>query len=157
MSATPQKITLSLWFDGCAEEAAQFYVDTFGDGRIVNVSRHGEGGPRPAGEVMAATFELFGQTYAAINGGGEFAFTPALSLLVSCETQAEIDRYWDRLADGGKPMRFGWIADRFGLTWQIVPARLKSMLSSEHAGRVMAAACQMSKIDLAALLRAAEA
>jgi predicted 3-demethylubiquinone-9 3-methyltransferase (glyoxalase superfamily) len=156
MSGAAQKITLSLWFDNCAEEAAKFYVSTFGDGRIVNVSHHGEGGPRPAGEVMAVTFELFGQTYAALNGGGESAFTPAASLLVSCDTQDEIDRYWGLLAEGGKPMRFGWIADRFGLTWQIVPAALKSLLGGDRAGRVMAAACQMEKIDLAALLRAAE-
>ncbi len=148
MSGAARKITLSLWFGSCAEEAARFYVDTFGDGRIVNVSRHD-------GKVMAVTFELFDQTYLALNGG-ESAFTPAASLLVSCETQDEIDRYWGPLAEGGKPMRFGWIADRFGLTWQIVPARLKSLLGGARAGQVMAAACQMEKIDLAALIHAAE-
>jgi predicted 3-demethylubiquinone-9 3-methyltransferase (glyoxalase superfamily) len=148
MSGAAQKVTVSLWFGDCAEEAAQFYVATFGDGRIVNVSRHG-------GKVMAVTFELFGQTYLALNGA-ESVFTPALSLLVSCETQDEIDRYWGPLAEGGKPMRFGWIADRFGLTWQIVPAQLKSLLGGEQAGRVMAAACQMQKIDLAALIHAAK-
>jgi predicted 3-demethylubiquinone-9 3-methyltransferase (glyoxalase superfamily) len=100
------------------------------------------------------TFELFGQTYAALNGGSEFAFTPALSLLVSCEDQAEIDRYWDRLAEGGKPMRCGWIADRFGLTWQIIPKQFKALMA-KSGGRVMAAACRMEKIDLAALERIA--
>ncbi|WP_374545624.1 VOC family protein [Rhodoblastus sp.] len=151
-----QKVTLSLWFNGCAEQAAAFYISCFGDGRIIDVSRHGEGGPRPAGEVMAVTFELFGQRYAAINGGPEFAFSPALSLLVSCETQDEIDRYWAKLAEGGKPARCGWITDRFGVTWQIIPAQFKSLLSdSSTAGRVMAAACRMEKIDLAALERAA--
>lgn len=153
-----QKVTLSLWFDSCAEEAARFYVETFGDGRIVEVSRHGEGGPRPAGDIMAVTFELFDRRYIAINGGSEFAFSPALSLLVSCDGQAEIDRYWAALAEGGKPFRCGWISDRFGVTWQIIPSRFHALIGGEAraAGRVMAAACEMEKIDLAALERAAQ-
>jgi predicted 3-demethylubiquinone-9 3-methyltransferase (glyoxalase superfamily) len=153
-----QKVTLSLWFDSCAEEAARFYIETFGDGRIVEVARHGEGGPRPAGDIMAVTFELFGVRYCAINGGSEFSFSPALSLLVSCDSQTEIDRYWARLAEGGKPFRCGWISDRYGVTWQIIPSRFKDLIGSEakNAGRIMAAACQMEKIDLAALERAAE-
>jgi predicted 3-demethylubiquinone-9 3-methyltransferase (glyoxalase superfamily) len=149
-----QKVTLSLWFDGRAEEAAAFYVDCFGDGRILDVSRYGEGGRRPAGGAIAVTFELFGQRYAAINGGPEYAFTPALSLLVSCESQEEVDRYWDRLIEGGKPMRCGWITDRFGLTWQIMPKQFMALMAKSK-GRAMAVACQMEKIDLAALERAA--
>jgi predicted 3-demethylubiquinone-9 3-methyltransferase (glyoxalase superfamily) len=151
-----QKVTLTLWFDSCAEEAARFYVETFG-GRILDIARHGEGGRRPAGEVMAVTFELFGGRYVALNGGGEFSFSPALSLLVSCDSQQEIDQYWARLAEGGKLFRCGWIADRFGVTWQIIPSRFKDLISGEAkaAGRAMAAACAMEKIDLAALERAA--
>ena len=151
-----QKVTLSLWFNGCAEQAAAFYVDCFGDARIVDVSRFPDDGPRPAGGVMAVTFELFGQRYAAINGGPEFAFSPALSLLVSCATQDEIDRYWAKLSEGGKPMRCGWITDRYGVTWQIIPTEFKSLIADpKAAGRVFAAACRMDKIDLAALERVA--
>lgn len=150
-----QKITLSLWFDSCAEQAAEFYVECFGQGRVqqgrvLHVAR------KPDGEVIAVSFSLFGQNYLAINGAKGIAFTPALSLQVACETQDEIDLYWDRLTEGGKPMRCGWIADRFGVSWQIIPKNFGD-LASKNGGQVMAAACRMEKIDIAALERAAQA
>jgi predicted 3-demethylubiquinone-9 3-methyltransferase (glyoxalase superfamily) len=152
------KITLCLWFNGRAEEATAFYAGLFADTRIVEISRNRkseDGEPDPARVV---TMDLMGQKIIAINGGDEFALTPAISLLVSCETQEEVDRYWEGLATGGKPMRCGWITDRFGITWQIIPAALQKLLGgdAQRAGRAMAAACEMSRIDIAGLLRAAE-
>lgn len=150
-----QKITLSLWFEACAEQAAEFYVACFGQkgaqqGRILHVARKADG------EAVAVTFALFGQNYLAINGAKNIAFTPALSLQVACETQDEIDHYWGQLAAGGKPMRCGWIADRFGVSWQIIPKNFGELVG-KNGGQAMAAACQMQKIDIAALERAAEA
>jgi predicted 3-demethylubiquinone-9 3-methyltransferase (glyoxalase superfamily) len=142
-------ITLFLWFDGTAEQAAEFYVSLFPNARMVGVSRTGVG----AG-AQAAIFELDGREIIAFNGGPQYKFTPATSLLVSCETQEEIDRYWDALAAGGEPLRCGWITDRFGLTWQIAPSKLQEMLQDkdrQKANAVLAAMLQMVKLDIGAL------
>ena len=154
-----QKVTPFLWFDREAEEAATFYTSLFDDSRITSVSRYGEGAPLPRGTAMSVTFELGGREYMALNGGPHFKFTPAISLFVSCETQAEVDRYWDRLcADGGQEGRCGWLTDRFGLSWQIIPTALGQLLGDKdrsRANRAMQAMMQMSKLDIAALKRAA--
>jgi predicted 3-demethylubiquinone-9 3-methyltransferase (glyoxalase superfamily) len=152
-------ITLCLWFNGCAEEATAFYAGLFSDARIVDISRNRTSESGEPSSARVVIMELMGQKIIAINGGAEFPLTPAISLLVSCETQEEVDRYWDGLADGGKPMRCGWITDRFGVTWQIIPTALQKLLGggdAQRAERAMAAACEMSRIDIAALLRAAE-
>jgi predicted 3-demethylubiquinone-9 3-methyltransferase (glyoxalase superfamily) len=147
------KITPHIWFDDCAEEAAQFYVETFRDGRLINVMR-----PGGAGKAIAVVFELFGQHFTGINGGPTYALTPAVSFHVPCESQQEIDLYWDRLADRGQELRCGWVTDRFGVTWQIIPAEFPRLLGGDpqKAARVMGAAREMRKIDLAALRAAAE-
>ena len=155
-----QKIAPFLWFDTQAEEAAQLYVSLFKDSRIVNVSRYGEAGPGPKGQVMAVTFELAGQTFLALNGGPQFKFTPAISLLVNCETQAEVDELWEKLSAGGRKDRCGWLQDKFGLSWQIVPTVLGKLLGDpdrQKAGRVMQAMLQMDKLDIARLEAAAQA
>lgn len=153
-----QKITPFLWFDGKAEEAARFYVSVFPSSRIVQVDRWGEGAPFPKGSVMGVEFELEGLRFSALNGGPMFTFTPAISFFVSCETQAEIDALWDRLlAGGGKPQQCGWLTDRFGVSWQIVPEGLRPLIHDEdpaRAARVIQAMMQMVKLDLAALKRA---
>jgi predicted 3-demethylubiquinone-9 3-methyltransferase (glyoxalase superfamily) len=152
-----QKIVTSLWFDTEAEEAANFYVSLFPDSRVNRVSRYGSAGPRPEGTVMTVDFEMAGQAFNALNGGPEFRFTEATSLLVNCESQEEVDRLWERLGDGGEPGPCGWLKDRFGLSWQIVPVALGEMLSDPNAARaqrVMAAMLQMGKIDVAELTRA---
>ena len=152
-----QKITPFLWFDGQAEEAMNHYVAIFKNSRIGSVSRCGEGGPGPKGSVMSCTFELEGQHFMALNGGPMFKFTEAISLFVSCETQAEVDELWDKLSAGGSPSRCGWLKDKFGLSWQIIPKALAEMLGDENpanAGRVMRAMLQMSKIDIAGLEQA---
>ena len=152
-----QKITTNLWFDTEAEEATSFYISIFKNSRIVNVLRYGEAGPRPAGMVMAVTFELDGQEFTGINGGPEFKFTEAISLLVNCETQEEIDEYWAKLSEGGEEGPCGWLKDKFGLSWQVTPIALDKMLQdedSEAANRAMAAMLQMGKLDLAALEKA---
>lgn len=153
-----QRIVPHLWFDSQAEEAANFYVALFGDSRIVNVDRYGESGSAMAGKVpgsvMTVTFQLAGQDFIALNGGPLYKFTPALSLLVNCGTQAEIDRLWERLTDGGEPMPCGWLTDRFGVTWQIVPSALERMIQDkdrQRAERVMKVLLTMTKIDIAAL------
>jgi predicted 3-demethylubiquinone-9 3-methyltransferase (glyoxalase superfamily) len=151
------KILPFLWFDGRAEEAAEFYVGTFDDCRITDVMRWGEGGPAPAGSVLTVSFEVHGQPFVALNGGPHYQFTPAVSFLVNCQTQDEIDRIWARLLDGGQAQQCGWITDRFGLTWQIVPAGLQQMLASKdsaRAQRTMQAMLQMVKLDLPTLERA---
>jgi predicted 3-demethylubiquinone-9 3-methyltransferase (glyoxalase superfamily) len=155
-----QKITTCLWFDTQAEEAANFYISVFKNSRIVHVSHYGEAGPRPAGMVMTVDFELDGQELVALNGGPEFAFTEAVSLQVNCESQAEVDRYWSVLSEGGEEGPCGWLKDRYGLSWQIVPVALIELISdpdTAKAQRVMAAMLQMKKIDIAALEAAAEA
>jgi predicted 3-demethylubiquinone-9 3-methyltransferase (glyoxalase superfamily) len=152
-----QSITPFLWFDGRAEEAMNFYVSLFENSKIGNISRYGDAGPGPAGSVMMATFELNGREFMALNGGPEFTFTPAISFFVSCETQEEVDYLWDRLTEGGAPVQCGWLTDRFGLSWQIVPNALGELMQGgtpEQSARVMAAMLQMTKIDVAGLRRA---
>jgi predicted 3-demethylubiquinone-9 3-methyltransferase (glyoxalase superfamily) len=154
-----QKIVPSLWFDTQAEEAAKFYVSIFKDSKITSVARYGSAGPRPEGMVMTVDFQLAGQDFNAINGGPDFKFTEATSLLVNCQTQDEVDDLWQKLGDGGEPGPCGWLKDRYGLSWQVVPVALGEMLSDPdpaRSQRVMAAMLQMSKIDLAELRRAYE-
>ena len=153
-----QKITTSLWFDTEAEEAAAFYTSLFDDSRIVTVTHYGEAGPREAGLVMTVEFELAGQRYVAINGGPEFSFTEAVSLQVNCADQAEVDRLWKVLGDGGEEGPCGWLKDRYGLSWQVVPTILDQLIADPDAAkakRVTEAMLQMRKIDVAALERAA--
>jgi predicted 3-demethylubiquinone-9 3-methyltransferase (glyoxalase superfamily) len=150
-----QKITPYLWFDDNAEEALTLYTSIFDDARITSLSRYGDGGPFPAGTLQAATFELAGQQFMALNGGPHDEFNDAISLFVSCETQDEIDRYWDALlAGGGTPTQCGWLKDRFGVSWQVTPVQLLRYLSDpdpEKAGRTAAVMMTMVKLDLAAL------
>jgi predicted 3-demethylubiquinone-9 3-methyltransferase (glyoxalase superfamily) len=152
-----QKITPFLWFDDQAEEAMNFYVSIFKNSKVVNVSRYGEGGPKPAGTAMIATFQLDGQEIMALNGGPEFKFTEAISFFVTCETQEEVDWYWNRLSAGGEESQCGWLKDKFGLSWQIVPTALGQLMGDPDpakAQRVMHAMLQMRKIDIAVLQRA---
>ena len=156
-----QKITPFLWFDRDAEEAAAFYVALFRDSRIVSVSRYGKAAAAasgmPEGTAMTVAFRIEGQDFTAINGGPVFRFSEAVSFVVHCESQAEIDSYWRRLADGGDPaaQRCGWLKDRYGLSWQVVPRMLPELLrDGERAGRVMPKLLQMTKIDIAALQQA---
>jgi predicted 3-demethylubiquinone-9 3-methyltransferase (glyoxalase superfamily) len=145
-----QKITTFLWFDGQAEEAINFYTSVFKDSKILNVSRYGEAGPGPKGTVMSATFQLEGQQFMALNGGPHFKFTPAISLFVNCETQGEVDELWKKLSAGGSEERCGWLKDKFGLSWQIIPTTLGKLLGDkdpEKAKRVMMAMLKMNKID----------
>ena len=154
-----QSITPSLWFDTEAEDAANFYVSVFKNSQVLNVSRYGEAGPRPAGTVMTVDFELDGQGFIALNGGPDFPFTEAVSLQVNCETQEEVDRYWSVLSEGGEEGPCGWLKDRYGLSWQIIPVALTELLNDPDAARAqraMAAMLQMKKIDIAALRAAAE-
>jgi prepilin-type processing-associated H-X9-DG protein len=153
-----QKVSPFLWFDGHAEEAAKFYTSIFPNSRLTHTSRYPEGTPAPKGSVMTVGFELSGQAFTAMNGGPGFPFTQAVSLVVSCETQAEIDEYWEKLtAYGGKPVQCGWLTDRFGLSWQVVPANIFDLISNPAtSGRVMQAVMQMVKLDIATLKAAAE-
>jgi predicted 3-demethylubiquinone-9 3-methyltransferase (glyoxalase superfamily) len=149
-----QKITPFLWFDHEAEEATAFYVSVFERSRILNTSHYGEDGPGPAGGVMTVSFELDGQRFTALNGGPGFPHTQAVSFFVECETQAEIDRFWDAFSDGGEPLRCGWINDRFGVTWQIVPAMLFDVLGGEDEHKsqsAMQAMMGMKKLNIAEL------
>ncbi|HKN27655.1 MAG TPA: VOC family protein [Roseiarcus sp.] len=152
-----QKITPCLWFDFKAEEAIAHYLAIFADGRIVATSRYGEGGPGPKGAVMTILFEIEGQRFLALNGGPQFAFTPAISLIVDCADQAEVDRYWERLGEGGKPGQCGWLTDKFSVSWQIVPSVIpRIMQSGDDAGieRVMRAIMSMKKLDVAKIQQA---
>ena len=154
-----QKIVPSLWFDTQAEEAAKFYVSIFKDSKITNITHYGSAGPRPEGMVMTVDYQLAGQAFNAINGGPDFKFTEATSLLANCQNQAEVDDLWKKLGDGGEPGPCGWLKDRYGLSWQVVPVALGEMLSDPdpaRSQRVMAAMLQMSKIDLAELREAYE-
>ena len=154
-----QKITPFLWFDGNAEEAVNFYVSIFKNSKINGIARYGEVGPGVAGTVMTVDFELEGQNFVALNGGPEFSFTPAISFFVNCETQQEIDRLWDKLIEGGKEVACGWLQDKYGVSWQIVPtilARLMQDKDVEKAQRVTKAMLQMVKIDIKALQEAYE-
>ncbi len=151
------KITPFLWFDGQAEEAMNFYVSVFNDSKILNVNRYGDAGPGPKGTVMTASFLLNGQPFLALNGGPVFQFTPAISFVVNCETQEEVDSYWAKLSAGGQEGQCAWLTDKFGISWQIVPKQLGQLLSDPDpakAGRVMQAMLEMSKIDIAELQRA---
>jgi len=149
-----QKITTFLWFDQQAEEAMNFYVSLFKNSKVLSVSRYPEGGPMPVGTLMTATFQLDGQEFMALNGGPEFKFTEAISLFVTCETQAEVDHFWDHLSEGGEKSRCGWLKDRYGLSWQIVPTALGELMGDPNprkAQNVMQAMLQMDKLDIAAL------
>lgn len=146
-----QKITPFLWFNDNAEEAMNFYVSIFKNSKIGKVTRYGDAGPGPEGTVMSATFELEGQPFMALNGGPMFKFTEAISLFVNCETQAEVDDLWEKLSAGGEKSRCGWLKDKFGLSWQIIPSALGEALGNkdpEKAKRAMQAMLQMDKIDI---------
>jgi predicted 3-demethylubiquinone-9 3-methyltransferase (glyoxalase superfamily) len=152
-----KRITPFLWFDNNAEEAMQFYTSIFKDSKVGSVSRYGDAGPGPKGAVMTAAFELDGQEFIALNGGPQFKFTEAISFVINCTSQEEVDYYWQRLTTGGQESQCGWLKDKFGLSWQVVPTILSQLLQDkdrEKAGRVMNAMLQMSKIDIAALQRA---
>jgi len=152
-----QKITPFLWFDHEAEEAMNFYVSIFKNSKVGKVSRYGDAGPGPKGTVMSATFQLEGQEFIALNGGPVFHFTEAISFFVDCKTQEEVDELWEKLSAGGEPGRCGWLKDKFGLSWQIIPSALMNMLQDkdpQKSKRVMQAMLQMSKIDIASLKRA---
>jgi predicted 3-demethylubiquinone-9 3-methyltransferase (glyoxalase superfamily) len=154
-----QKITPFLWFDGNAEEAINFYTSIFKDSKVVNVSRYGDAGPGTKGSLMTATFQLNGQEFMALNGGPMFKFTEAISFFVKCNTQAEIDEFWDKLSEGGEKSRCGWLKDKFGLSWQIIPPILGQLLNDkdpEKAKRVMMAMLKMSKIEIQKLKDAYE-
>jgi predicted 3-demethylubiquinone-9 3-methyltransferase (glyoxalase superfamily) len=150
--AIKQKITPFLWFDTRAEEAANFYCSIFKNSKVGNVVRYGDVGPGPKGQVMIVTFELEGQQFTALNGGPRFKFDEAISFVVNCETQEEIDYYWERLsAEGGEPVQCGWLKDKFGLSWQVVPTIIGELMGSadaEKSGRVMQAVLQMKKLDI---------
>jgi predicted 3-demethylubiquinone-9 3-methyltransferase (glyoxalase superfamily) len=153
-----QKITPCLWFDTEGEEAAQFYTSVFSNSRIVETTRYGSAGPRDEGTVMTVLFELDGQRFMALNGGPDFKFNEAISFSVDCETQEEVDAYWNALTDGGEEGPCGWLKDRYGVSWQIVPKVLGELISDPDqakAQRVMAAMLKMGKIEVAELERAA--
>jgi predicted 3-demethylubiquinone-9 3-methyltransferase (glyoxalase superfamily) len=153
-----QRISPCLWFDGQAEEAANFYVSVFKNSRITAVSRYREAGPGPNG-VMVVGLELDGQSFTALNGGPMFKFTEAISMVVHCETQAEVDHYWEKLSAGGQEGRCAWLKDKFGVSWQIVPTALIELMQAKDArksARVMKAMLQMTKIDIASLQQAYE-
>ena len=163
MAMTGRRISVCLWFDDQAEAAVNFYVSIFKNSRVGSVSRYDEQGAkvsgRPRGSVMTVEFELDGQPFVALNGGPLFKFTEAISLVVNCETQAEVDAFWTKLSTGGQEVQCGWLKDRFGLSWQIVPTVLPEMLRDkdpQKASRVMAAMLSMKKIDIAALKHAYE-
>ena len=154
-----QKIIPNLWFDTEAEEAAGFYTTVFDNSRIVSVTHYTEAGPRPAGTVMTVEFELDGQRFVGINGGPQFTFNEAVSFQITCETQDEVDYYWEHLSEGGQEGPCGWLKDRYGLSWQVVPTGMERMLNDpdrERAQRVMQAMLGMGKLDIAALHSAAD-
>jgi predicted 3-demethylubiquinone-9 3-methyltransferase (glyoxalase superfamily) len=152
-----QKITPFLWFDDKAEEAMNFYTSIFKNSKVERITRYGQGGPGPKGTVMSCTFQLEGQEFMALNGGPQFTFSPAISFFVNCETQEEVDELWEKLSEGGKKERCGWLKDKYGLSWQIIPTTLGKLLSDpnpEKSNRVMKAMLQMDKIDIARLQQA---
>ena len=154
-----QKITPFLWFDDKAEEAMDLYVSLFKHSKILSVVRYGDAGPGPKGSVMTARFQLEGQDFVALNGGPHFKFTEAVSFVVNCESQEEVDYFWGKLSEGGQESQCGWLKDKYGLSWQIVPTILVALLQdqdAEKSQRVMKAMLQMKKIDIPALKRAAE-
>lgn len=154
-----QKITPFLWFDGKAEEAMNFYISIFKNSKIVSVTRYGEEGPGANGTVMTASFLIEGQEFVALNGGPQFTFSQAISFVVNCETQEEVDELWEKLSEDGEKQQCGWLKDKFGVSWQIVPVVLVEMLQDKDPGkskRVMAAMLQMGKIDIKTLKEAYE-
>src|SRR6266568_1765346 len=154
-----QKITPFLWFDGKAEVTMKFYTSIFKNSKIGRITRYGDGGPGPKGKVMSATFQLDGQTFMALNGGPHFKFTEAISFFVNCETQEEVDELWEKLTDGGEESQCGWLKDKFGVSWQIVPTALGELMGDpnpEKSKRVMEAMLQMHKIDIEKLKQAYE-
>jgi predicted 3-demethylubiquinone-9 3-methyltransferase (glyoxalase superfamily) len=155
----PQKITPNLWFDTEAEDAASFYTSVFKDSRIVNVTHYTDAGPRPAGMVMTVEFELDGQRFVGINGGPQFTFDEAVSFQVTCKDQDEVDYYWDRLTEGGSEGQCGWLKDKYGVSWQVVPTGMEEVFGDpdpQRAERAMQAMFGMSKLDIGALRRAAD-
>ena len=152
-----KKITPCLWFDGNAEEAVNFYTSVFKDFKIGEVTRYGDAGPGPKGSVLTVAFELEGQEFIALNGGPTYQFSPAVSFFVNCDTQEEIDEFWEKLSDDGQTQQCGWLTDKYGVTWQIVPRVLGTMLQDEDAAkskRVMQAMLKMTKLDIALLRQA---
>jgi predicted 3-demethylubiquinone-9 3-methyltransferase (glyoxalase superfamily) len=152
-----QKVTPFLWFDGKAQEAANFYVSVFKNAKIVSPMRTGGGAPSPEAKIMSVTFEIDGRQFIAFNGGPHFTFSPAISLFVRCETQSEIDELWEKLSEGGEIQRCGWLKDKYGVSWQIIPPILGELLQdkdAEKSKRVMSAMLQMDRIDIAALQKA---
>ena len=153
-----QKITPFLWFDSQAEEAANYYVSVFRNSKIRRTSRYGEAGPGPKGSVMTVEFELDGNEFVALNGGPHYQITPAVSFVVNCKDQADVDYYWDKLTAGGLPVQCGWLTDKFGVSWQVVPTRLSELLvdpDKAKAQRVMSAMMKMIKLDVPTLEQAA--
>jgi predicted 3-demethylubiquinone-9 3-methyltransferase (glyoxalase superfamily) len=152
-----QKITPYLWFDNQAEDAVNTYISLFKDGKITNISRYGDAGPGPSGSVMLISFQLEGQDFVALNGGPVFKFTEAISFFVHCEEQDEVDTLWERLSEGGEKGQCGWLKDRWGVSWQIIPSALSELLQDpdpEKSTRVMRAMLKMSKIEVATLRKA---
>ncbi len=155
-----QKITPCLWFDTEGEDAARFYTSIFPNSRVVDVARYGSAGPRPEGTVMTVSFELDGQSFIALNGGPDFTFNEAISFQVDCETQEEVDAFWSKLSEGGEEGPCGWLKDKYGVSWQIVPTALSRLLADpdrEKSQRVMEAMLSMKKIEIDGLERAAAA
>jgi predicted 3-demethylubiquinone-9 3-methyltransferase (glyoxalase superfamily) len=153
-----QKITPFLWFDGNAEEAANFYISIFKNSKMGKISRYGDAGPGPKGSVMSVTFQIEGQEFFALNGGPQFKFTPAISFFINCETQQEVDDLWEKLSAAGRTDRCGWLQDKFGVSWQIIPTVLGQLLGDkdpQRAKRAMQAMLQMTKIDIKKLQQAA--
>jgi len=152
-----KKITPFLWFDGKAEEAANFYVSIFKNSKILNLGRYGDAGPGPKGTVMVATFQIEGQQFMALNGGPQYTISPAISFFVDCETQAEVDELWEKLTAGGSEVQCGWLTDKFGVSWQIIPRTLMELMQDKDpvkSQRVFKAMMGMIKIDIEALRRA---
>ena len=152
-----QKITPFLWFDNNAEEAVKFYTSVFKNSKILKVARYGDAGPGPKGSVMTVSFQIEGQQFIALNGGPQFKFTEAVSFVVNCETQKEVDEFWEKLSAGGEKGPCGWLKDKFGLSWQVVPTILDKLIADRDpvkSQRVMKAMLQMKKLDIAALQRA---
>ncbi|WP_081675045.1 VOC family protein [Daejeonella oryzae] len=156
-SVKVQKITPFLWFDGQAEEAMKFYTSIFKNSKVVKISRYGEAGPGPKGSIMSAIFQLDGQEFYALNGGPMFSFSPAISFFVKCETQQEVDEFWEKLSEGGNVQQCGWLQDKFGISWQIIPNALGEMLNDPDpvkSQNVMNAMLKMKKIDIKGLKEA---
>src|SRR4029077_6220692 len=154
-----QKLTTCLWFDGKAEEAMNFYTSIFKDSKKGKISRYGDGAPFPKGTVMVATFEVLGHDFMALNGGPQFTFSPAISFVVNCETQEEVDEFWEKLSAGGEKVQCGWLKDKYGVSWQIVPTILARLMSDKDATRtqrVMQALMQMKKLDIQKLQDASD-